>query len=195
MTSDTITRAGRTLARAFYNDPLFRHVMPDDDRRARALPHLFAGTARRCRALGGLETVADAAGVAGWLPGDRLSMTGADVMRFGMLTLPLRLTLTGMRRLVSHDVAADEMIEAHLRPGDAYLWVLAVDPARHGEGLGRRAMTACRDAARASGATRLTLKTENRDNVPLYQHLGFELLEQDIVPSSQLTVSVFAQDL
>ncbi len=66
-----------------------------------------------------------------------------------------------------------------IEPRADHLFVhnMAVDPARHGAGFGRRLMVFAEDQARAQGLFELRLFTNEKmtENVALYRHLGFEV--------------------
>lgn len=55
------------------------------------------------------------------------------------------------------------------------IYSVAVDPGRHGAGLGRRLMAAAEARARALGLARIVLYTNERmaENIRLYEHLGY----------------------
>lgn len=58
-----------------------------------------------------------------------------------------------------------------------YLIKIGVSASHQGQGLGKALINAILDHYRASEGM-LALDTENPDNVPLYQHLGFQLHDQ-----------------
>jgi len=69
-----------------------------------------------------------------------------------------------------HDPYSEELGE-----GEAGMRMLAVDPARHGRGIGRALTQACIDRARAAGRRRLVLHTGDSMAAAkhLYESLGF----------------------
>lgn len=64
----------------------------------------------------------------------------------------------------------------------ALLWHFYVDPARRGQGLGRRLLNAVGAYASGAGALRLWLETSNLNvtGVEIYRRLGFELCGLDL---------------
>lgn len=64
-----------------------------------------------------------------------------------------------------------------LEPAEDHLLLdnIAVDPARHGEGLGLRLMAFTEDEARRRGFDRVVLYTNEvmHENIAFYRHLGF----------------------
>jgi GNAT superfamily N-acetyltransferase len=77
--------------------------------------------------------------------------------------------------------------------GWAGLRALAVDPAARGRGIGRVLMEACRDRARAAGATVLCLHTASfmAAAMAIYEDMGFERAPAfDFAPAGHLGVEV-----
>lgn len=161
------------LARAFHTDPLFTWVVPDPARRARALPGVFLGALHHCRRFGGV--VADPPGAAGWVPLHRLELDVLDLLHARLPAAALRLGPRATWRLHAHEAACQRRLAQLAAPDAAYLWMIGVEPARVGEGHGRRVVAAA--LARAAGShSQVLLKTEQPRNVALYAHLGFEYL-------------------
>ncbi len=177
MSAPTLRDAAATLAAAFHDGALFGYAEPDDARRAQRLPWLFEGTLLHCRRHGDIEVVAEAAGVAGWVPGTRLSLTPADLVRTGLIATPARFGPTPTVRLERHERPSEARLESHLTEATAYLWVLGVDPARQGEGLGEAVLRSALAEMRAAGFDRCLLRTDDQPNVAFYEHLGFAVDE------------------
>jgi ribosomal protein S18 acetylase RimI-like enzyme len=62
-----------------------------------------------------------------------------------------------------------------LRPGEAHVRMLGLDPAARGRGIGRRLMDAALEEARAGGKTVMTLNTTRRMRAAqrMYESMGF----------------------
>lgn len=177
MPAPTLRDAAATLAAAFHDGALFGYAEPDATRRAQRLPWLFEGTLLHCRRHGDIEVVAEVAGVAGWVPGSRLSLTPADLVRTGLIATPARFGPTPTVRLERHERASEARLEQHLSEATAYLWLLGVDPARQGEGLGGAVLRSALADMHAAGFERCLLRTDDEPNVAFYRHLGFEVVE------------------
>jgi hypothetical protein len=67
-TRDDAPQMATALARAFYDDPVFRWFSPDDDRRREMLPSFFAVFVDAFMAHGEAEIAEDMAGAALWAP-------------------------------------------------------------------------------------------------------------------------------
>ena len=178
MTAPTLRDAAATLAAAFHDGALFGYAEPDAVRRAQRLPWLFEGTLLHCRRHGDIDVVAEAAGVAGWVPGTRLALTPADLVRTGLIATPARFGPTPTVRLERHERPSEARLEQHLTDATAYLWVLGVDPARQGEGLGGAVLRSALAGMRAAGFDRCLLRTDDEPNVAFYRRQGFEVEEE-----------------
>lgn len=177
MSAATLRDAAVTLAGAFHGGALFPYAEPDPVRRARRLPWLFEGTLLHCRRHGDVEVVDAAAGVAGWVPGSRLSLTPGDLVRTGLIATPARLGPAQTVRLERHERPSEARLQQHLTEGTAYLWVLGVAPTRQGEGLGGEVLRSALAAMGAAGFDRCLLRTDDEANVAFYEHLGFAVDE------------------
>jgi ribosomal protein S18 acetylase RimI-like enzyme len=192
--------AAAVLAAAFAHGALFVHVEPDPERRAVALRWLWECSLLHCSRHGGVEVVGDRNGddgggsggadvsgvraVAGWVPGDRLSLTAADLVRTGLVATPARLGPGATRRLERHERASEHRLLDALTDDAAYLWVLGADPDLRGRGLGRAALHAALEAMTRAGHDRCVLRTDDERNVPWYRRQGFEVVERlDDLPS------------
>ena len=176
--------AAALLAAAFAGGPAETHVQPDLARQRRTLPVMFAAVLERCRRRGGIErsTTDDGrlAAVCAWVPSIDLVVGPADVLRYGFWRLPLPTAFgpAATLRLLRHEHVTDTALARYAAADTGYLWLLGADPAHHGDGYGRAALEHGVIAMRDAGFTRVLLKTETPGNVPLYRHLGFELLEE-----------------
>jgi ribosomal protein S18 acetylase RimI-like enzyme len=191
----TLRDAAAVLAAAFAGTPLFAHVEPDPDRRSARLPWLFEGSLLHCARHGGVEVVGDVEAVAGWVPGARLSLTAADLVRTGLVATPARLGPVATLRLERHERPSEERLLAALTDTTAYLWVLGVAPERVGAGLGRAVLDRALTAMRDTGHDRCLLRTDDERTVTWYRRRGFAVVEHlDDLPSG-LPAWILACDL
>ncbi|HEX9765235.1 MAG TPA: GNAT family N-acetyltransferase [Nitriliruptorales bacterium] len=194
MTID-LRRAGAVLGGAFQQDPLFEWALPDEARRARALPRIFVGSLRHCARHGGVIEVHDGAAVVCWTDPGHFTVRVGDALRSGMAVAPLWLGVSGARRLQRHEDPVDRRMAGHISPVDAYLMAVGTSPASRGSGLGRECVQAVAQSAKQAGYRSVVLRTENPDNVGLYEHLGFEVIDQWTAEVSGLEVWAFRRPL
>ncbi|MDF3297943.1 GNAT family N-acetyltransferase [Streptomyces tropicalis] len=175
----------RLLDEAFQNDPVSSWVFPGADHRRATHHRLMAAFTDTVLAEGRIDLTEDGAGCALWLmvpagdpsaaPGPAASEpgTGGDGVEGSTAKEAARLRETVDPDNERVERIARLMAEAH--PADrahAYLWMIAVTPARQGEGVGaalvRHALDRC-DGERLPAY----LEASSARSVPLYERLGF----------------------
>jgi GNAT superfamily N-acetyltransferase len=180
--NEDLERAARVIARAFHDDELTVHMYPDDETRARLAPLMFEAILRYDHLFGQVDHLAGFTAVATWVrPGEtvetpeRLAEAGFGDLPGGV---PLE-TLDAVFGFIGTAVAAVAP-EPHW-----HLRLLGVEPDRQGGGLGAVVMRHGIDRAADSGHP-VVLETFAERNVPFYLRNGFELLVEDIEPTSGL---------
>ncbi len=78
-----------------------------------------------------------------------------------------------------------------LRPGEAHIRMVGVDPSARGRGMGRALMDACLDEARSRGKTLITLHTTARMKAAqrMYESMGFTRGADRVFPSGFVLLS------
>ncbi len=92
----------------------------------------------------------------------------------------------------------DDPYSEELREGEAGIRMLAVDPARQRQGLGRALTQACLDRARADGRKRLVLHTGTwmPDAIRLYEGMGFDRRpDRDFAPVRGIDLIAYSFEL
>jgi ribosomal protein S18 acetylase RimI-like enzyme len=162
----------QTLARAFNEDPIMTWMLPDDKRRAKGLPRMFA-TMTRHHFLGGggCEVARDGSlgAAALWDPPGRWKQSGREELRM----MPGIIWALGRRVQVGRQIA-ELMKETHPEEPHWYLAVIGSDPTVRGAGFGQALMRSRLDRCDAEHAPAY-LESSNPDNVPYYQRFGFEV--------------------
>jgi ribosomal protein S18 acetylase RimI-like enzyme len=130
-TGADLPRIATTLARAFFDDPVFRWTCPDEQRRRRLLPAFFALIAETLQRHDEIHLSADATGAALWAPPGQPPVPDEQADALG-------------RRLeqiagVDADriLAISKLIDEHHPPGSYYfLQFIGVEPTGQGRGTG-----------------------------------------------------------
>ncbi len=171
---------GRTLARAFQDDPVFRWLQPDPGRRAAGLPMLFRAMARHhFLGGGGVEVATSESGLgaaAMWDPPGRWTQS----RRAQIAIAPA--TIRAFRGRLSVDRAlGEEMKAAHPEEPHWYLAAIGSDPQVRGIGYGNALLRSRLDRCDADGAPAY-LESSNLDNIPYYLRYGFEVTGEIAMP-------------
>jgi ribosomal protein S18 acetylase RimI-like enzyme len=185
-------QAAQVLGRAFHNDPMSKYLVPDDAKRARLLPIFFSIQVRYCLRYGEVYTMPGLDGVACWLsPG----ATGPTIGRLSRIALrspgirrvPFELGLSGLRRYMDAERYTGDMHKRAAPGPHWYLWIIGVEPACQGKGIGGLLMQPILSRASAQGLP-CYLETNNADNVPFYQKYGFRVVSDGEIPERGLRV-------
>ncbi len=157
-----VKAASELLGRAFMKDPMWEYLAPGLARRARVLPPSFGITVR-------------------------YSLRYGEVYTTPALDAPLELGLMGLLRYTAVENYTGEIHKRTLPGRHWYLWVIGVEPARQGQGIG--AMLIQPVLARAdAGGLPCYLETMNEANVPFYQKHGFKVVSEGEIPRRGLRV-------
>ena len=174
--------ASETLARAFLDDPLIGHFMPDADRRKAKLPRVFRVLLklglpyRACHVTSGCEAVAF------WRPPKQWHLSIWDYVKNG----PELLVAFGgdALRVMS---AMDFIEKRHPKEPHWYLQTIGTDPEKQGKGFASLIM---RHQLAVADADRLPcyLESSKDTNVPIYQSFGFRLTGEIPIPNGGPTI-------
>lgn len=178
LTDGQVDAAAAVYGRAFMDDPIAVWITPDEARRARGLPIMFAACMRYALRFGGRVELSDTAprGVATWLEPGRSPPATLGLLRTGLSGVLLRLR-SGLGRFFTFVDTFDQMHRRDMPRPHWYLWLLAVDPPEQGKGVGgqllRRTLREADDAALPC-----YLETARESNVSLYRRFGFQVLRE-----------------
>ncbi|UJR84791.1 GNAT family N-acetyltransferase [Sandaracinus amylolyticus] len=174
--------AGEMLGRAFAENPVAKACLSFCDRETRRsrVAWLNRGLVEAARRAGTIEVVRE---------GDQV--VGAQ-LSFAPGTWPLRASVypwmaggalgTGVRGAWRYARYDHEVHPFHPREPHFYLWVLGVEPALQGRGVGSALLRAF--CARADAARMLAyLETDRWESVLLYQRHGFEVAQEVTIPA------------
>lgn len=178
--SELVTAAGMA-GRAFVNDPFLACIFPDRTRRERLGPRLLGAALRFGVLYGEAMTTPGVGGAAVWFAPGQGEMTCWRMLRSGFPGVGLRMR-SGERARLDRLTAAQKQVRAAAVPGPhAYLFMLAVDPAAQGQGLGGALLRACLARSRDVGAP-CYLETTNPANVAFYGKHGFRTAAERELP-------------
>jgi ribosomal protein S18 acetylase RimI-like enzyme len=178
-----IPALAKALGRAFYDDPVMRWMLPDDELRRRKLHRLFASITRYHHLSRGGVEVATAASPGGigaaalWDPPGQWQTSRIDEFR----AIPGLFLAFGASLRRGLEVT-ELMKEAHPEEPHWYLAVIGSDPSVRSKGFGQALMRSRLDRCDAEHAPAY-LESSNPDNVPYYQRFGFEATGEIKLPS------------
>ncbi|MHA2498835.1 MAG: GNAT family N-acetyltransferase [Candidatus Hodarchaeales archaeon] len=183
---ELIKPAARMAARAFHDDPLFSHFYSDPVERKKRLPYLLEGMIRYTLRYGEVYvTSRNLEGIALWLPSEKTAMGMWRTFRSGAMRAMFKAGMKSMMRAMpcyEFNLARHKALAPfrHL-----YLSILAVDPDFQGRGYSS-ALVKGMLIEKNPDKLPCFLETENPRNVPIYQHLGFRVLEEKLIPGTEV---------
>lgn len=184
LSKEQIGPASEMLVEAFFNDPKLTHILPEEDSRREKGRHLFAFELRYGLNYGRVYgTSPDLEGVAVWLPANRSEITLWRAMRSGGMALQKGLGKDGMQRLLAFSGQVDACHKKHLPGPHCYLFFIGVDPRVKGKGYGGKLIRPMLDWMDGKGMA-CYLNTQNEQNIGLYEHFGFTVVEKISLPGS-----------
>ncbi len=168
-----VPRLAQALAASFYEDPVFRWLMPVDRRRRPALERFFDIELRAVGlARGSVWTTDELQGAALSTPPGKWQLPWPAALRHGLgftrafgLRLPRATSLLGA------------MERRHLREPHHYFPYIGVAPAAQGQGLGTRLMQPTLERCDEAQLPAYLEATCER-NAALYERLGFNRIDE-----------------
>lgn len=188
-----IQRAGDALGRAFFNDPLQKYFLPDEEARRSLSPQHLSRVVRYGHLLGQVFTTKDTAGAAVWLPPGETEMTDDRLEQAGLMDVGAIVGEAALSRFLG---VMDFLEPFHKRDASDphwYLLVLGVDTALQRGGFGGSLARAGVERADADGVP-CYLETANETNVPFYQKQGFDVVVDTVDPTSGLRLWTFRRE-
>ena len=179
--------ASQMLARAFYDDPFSYYLFPDETQREKKLPHMHRNLLRFGMLYGEAYTTSDKLeGVATWMPPGNFKITLWRGIRCGGISMLFKVGWGALKKLSAYGRHVTPLHRQLDRYNPWYLSILAVDPQYRGKGhAGRLVRPMLKQFDRANEYC--FLETNKENNVPMYRHFGFNVIEEIAIPDIELT--------
>ena len=182
-----VKRANKALIRAFWNHPPLQYYFPDEAERERIAPYFFSLSVLNGIRYGEVHaTSQDLEGIAVWLPSDNYPVTPWRLLR----SVPLSEILGFGKYRGSRMKGLGQYIDAvHSRMAPFKHWFLqtiGVDPQFQGRGYASKLLTPMLSRIDEESLP-CYLETLEEQNVRLYDHFGFKVIEESKVPNTNLT--------
>jgi ribosomal protein S18 acetylase RimI-like enzyme len=162
------------LSRAFYNDPYYLWIMPNDKRRMAQLHWWMKILLRYTLMYGSIHHTEDHKGIAMWVGPDRPVVDDVKILSMGVVMYPFKIGIRNFLRVL--DISGQWNKEhKKLSKRHYYLMVIAVEPEFQGKGIGSRLMQV--------GLTRVDdeklecyLETVTEEDVEFYKKHNFDIV-------------------
>ncbi|HXC57573.1 MAG TPA: GNAT family N-acetyltransferase [Rhizomicrobium sp.] len=166
-----------TLARAFHDDPVTVHLLPDAAARARALPRMFKLLFKLGLPHGACHVTSGYEAATLWRPPDGWHVKFWDYVA----NAPELLGVFG-GGVFNVMATMDRIEKLHPHAPHWYLQTIGTDPALQGKGYGGLILRHQLAVADAAG-TPCYLESSKDTNLPIYQSFGFEITGEIKIPN------------
>jgi ribosomal protein S18 acetylase RimI-like enzyme len=177
-----IKPAAEVLARAFHNYPMMQYYFPDESRRRRINRYATMISLYFAVRYGEAYATSTALeGIAVWLPFGQNPMHYLSVLRTVPLNILAAFLFTGGYKMRA---AGDYISSVHKQACPShhlYLSDLGVDPVHQGKGFGGKLLRPLLEKAEREHLP-IYLETHDERDVALYQHFGFKILSEGLLP-------------
>ncbi|MFC1953356.1 GNAT family N-acetyltransferase [Chloroflexota bacterium] len=178
-----LTRAGIILADAFQHDPVWNRVFEGESHYGKKYRAFFESPVRYCLKFGEVYAPSEnLEGIVAWVPGKYADMNAWRGIRSGSVSAMMRIGFNTMKKMMPIIKPLTEDRHRHMA-GCTYMYVIIVGVATdlQGKGFGRKLIGAAIEKSQSLGV-QLYLETETEENVKMYEHFGFKLLEEITLP-------------
>ena len=186
LTKARIKPAAEVLGRAFQDYPMSAYFMPDEAKRSKKQPAIYRMLVRSGIKYGEVYAASSKLeGVAVWFSSDSRRESFWDYLLGGQyLTLLMAGREVAKRQKVFAEYAASVRARC-VSSRHWYLQLLGVDPAYQGKGYSSALLKPMLARADREGVP-CFLETQAEKNVTLYEHFGFRVVEEWLIPGSNV---------
>ena len=186
LTETHIKPAAEVLARAFQEYPLSAFFIPDASKRIKKQSVSFRAMVRRGIKYGEVYASSpELEGVAVWFPSDAGHETLWSRILSGQFFVPLAAGRAVLKRQRAFGEYAGVVRQRVAPFRHLYLQLLGVEPAFQGKGYSSALIKPMLARADREGLP-CFLETQAEKNVALYEHFGFRVAEEGIIPGSDV---------
>ncbi len=187
-----VEKATVTLTRAFHEDPLVQLIFPNPEERKRYSQVFWKFMIKDGVKYGEVYSpTSKIEGVAKWLPPRKEHMGIWRTIRSGGIKIGIDLTKQKDERKYSPrkiEKITNNIVRIHkelMKEPHWYLACIGVDPDHQGKGYGSKLIKPMLERIEKTGYP-VFLETNFEGNVGLYEHLGFDLIDETKIPETEI---------
>jgi len=182
-----ITPAVKVLTKAFQNYPLFNYYYPDSLTKEKIAHYFLSFAVYSGMRYGEIyATSYNFEGVAVWIPSDKYPMTLWRLLRLVPLPVLFGFGRHGGNKMRHLGGYLDAVHHRLANFKHWYLWTVGVEPQSQGKGYASNLIRPMLTRIDKEGLP-CYLETLDERNVPIYEHLGFKVVDESTVPNTSIT--------
>ena len=189
---NNLKKASEVLTRAFNKDPLIRLIYPNDEERTKYSPYLWEYLLLDGIRYGEVYAPSEnIEGTAKWLPpgkehmGIWRSLRGGTIRMARMMSKQKDERVLPIRKIVEITDSITKLHKTLVTEPHWYLANIGVDYEHQGKGFGSKLLKPMLKRIEDEGYP-VFLETNFEGNVALYEHLGFEVIDERIIPETDI---------
>jgi hypothetical protein len=172
-----IKKAASVLTYAFFDYPSFKLSIPNDDNRIKKLQVLFEILVKYSIKYAKIyATSKNIEGIMLYRPPNK-NISNWKMIKCGTLRIPFKIGIKFIKMQKKIDKEQERLREKHANFPHGYLWSIAVNKEVQNQGYGKILINYLLDDLRKT-STPCYLETTRRENVNIYNHIGFKLIEE-----------------
>jgi len=178
--------ASHILSRAFQNDPVIRWQIPDAIKRLSSLQYFWEFILRIGIKNGEVyATSEDLEGIAVWRPSKKLNFAYWKYIKNGIIKLPFKFGIKATKRITFFQAVNYSIRNIYMKVPYWYLGPIAVDPKYQGKGFASMLLNPMLERIEKDHMP-IWLETNSERNVSFYQHFDFYIIEEIIIPKTNI---------
>jgi ribosomal protein S18 acetylase RimI-like enzyme len=186
LAKEQIEQAALMLSQAFKDDPINHYAFPNPEERAKKMSYAYQYVLRYNLRYGRVFTTSSQLeGVSVWVHSDNLSSSFWRTLISGAMWSGMRMGFGAGRRMEQLDNYVDEIHRKLVPRKHWYLLILGIDPQHQGKGYASQLLNGMLRDTDEEGVP-CYLETDGEQKVSMYQHFGFEVVDEYKVPNTQV---------
>ena len=176
------------LADAFLQDPMCKYLYNsmDVNKEYDAVKKVFSFMYKLGKAYGHLITTKNEEGIIVYTKSYVVCKSLTNQLKIGAIPLLFNIGIKNFIRSLRYDAYSQKMHTKHAKKDDIYLYIIAVNPSHHRKGFGSTLICDLQQTLKPN--QRIYLETSNPNNIPFYEKFGFKILEDFVVPKSDVHI-------
>ena len=181
-----IKPASLVLSRAFLNDPVICWQIPDFNTRVKKLHYFWQITLRIGIKYGEVySTSENFEGIAIWRPPKNVNISYWKFVQSGGVKIPFKFGVETTKKMSYIQAVNDSIRNIYMKVPYWYFGPIGVDPEYQGQGFASELIKPMLNRIDKENLP-IYLETNIERNIAIYDHFGFRILEEIIIPDTSI---------